>query len=56
MLKSNPNYYFDQVCIPHSINLDYDFDQEYKANEEDPVIMNGPNKLDAYIKYREDRF
>ena len=48
-LRDTPSFRFDKVCIPHSVTLDFD------PNEPDPVILDGPQKLEAYIKYREDR-
>ena len=46
-LRDNPDYFFNHVCVPHSTSL--------KSEDEDNVIMDGPKKLDEYIKYREDR-
>ena len=43
MLKEN--YKFEHVCVPHSLSLD----------EEGQIMMEGPKKLQEYIKYREDR-
>jgi hypothetical protein len=50
-LRDTPALHFDKVCIPHSLTLDFDGD----SNSPDPVILDGPEKLQAYIKYREDR-
>ena len=38
---------FEWVCTTHSVSLDEDF--------EDTIMMDGPSKLAANIKYREDR-
>ena len=43
--KLRDNYKFDKVCVPHSVKLEEDQD----------VILDGPKKLQEYIKYREDR-
>lgn len=46
-LRTRPDYKFDHICVPHSTHLD----------PEDPtlVMMDGPQKLNEYIKYRQDR-
>ena len=47
MLRDREDYHFDWVCVPHSISLNDD--------DTDTVIMDGPAKLEAYIKYREGK-
>ena len=46
-LRDEQEHHFDYVCVPHSVNL--------SADSTDTVIMDGPKKLEEYIKYREDR-
>ena len=46
-LRDEEEHHFDYVCVPHSVSLG--------SNDADTVIMDGPKKLDEYIKYREDR-
>ena len=47
MLREHEDYHFDYVCVPHSTSL--------KDTDTDTVMMDGPEKLAAYIKYREDK-
>ena len=46
-LRSTPEFHFDHICVPHSTDLD--------PEDTSLVIMDGPTKLNEYIKYRQDR-
>ena len=47
MLRDTPQYHFDYVCTTHSLDL--------SEGAEDHIIIPGPEKLKAYIDYRETR-
>ena len=48
MLRDNPECHADYICVAHSESLRFEDGVE-------TIIMDGPRKLDQYIKYREDR-
>ena len=35
---------FDHICLPHSVDMN-----------PDSIVVNGKEKLEAYIQYREER-
>ena len=46
------NVKFDFVCVPHSVSIEDSGTHEEVCAQ---FMMEGPSKLQAYIKYREDR-